>query len=363
MIALGEALARRGHLVTLETWSRWRAEVQGAGMQFVATVETRRALVDAQPDVVVHDILTLAPALAAELEGVPAGTLIPHVHPATANGFPAYASGARLPRTAAGRAIWNRVTTRVRRGLEQGRDELNDTRRRVGLEPIDRVHGGISERLCMVATFPQLEYPRAWPPGTHIVGPLAWEPPYHRVAPPPGPEPLLLVAPSTAQDPQHRLLLDSLAGLRDEPVRVLATWNRRPLPRPAPVGPRQRLVEWISYAQTMPGCALVICNAGHGTMARALASGAPVLAVPHAGDMNENAARLDWAGAGLRLPWPLLSPVTLRLAVRQALRTPGLAARAAELARWSAANRGAERASDLVEQLASGASAAAPVLG
>src|SRR5207245_724736 len=117
-----------------------------------------------------------------------------------------------------------------------------------------------------------------------------------------------------------------------------------PLPRPAPVGRRQRLVEWISYAQTMPGCALVVCHAGHGTMTRALASGAPVLAVPHAGDMNENAARLDWAGAGLRLPWPLLTPRTLQLAVRQALRTPSLAARSAELGVWAATHDAGDRA-------------------
>jgi len=96
----------------------------------------------------------------------------------------------------------------------------------------------------------------------------------------------------------------------------------------------------------------VICHAGHGTMARALASGCPVVAVPAAGDMNENAARLDWAGAGVRLPWRLLSPLTLRLAVRRALGVPDLAARARELAGWAAAHDSAERAADLVEGLA-----------
>ena len=118
----------------------------------------------------------------------------------------------------------------------------------------------------------------------------------------------MLVAPSTAQDPDHRLLRAALAGLGGEPVRVLATWNRRPLPGPAPVPANTRLVEWISYAQTMPGCALVICHAGHGTLVRALASGAMVLAVPHAGDMAENAARADWAGVGVRLPWRAAQP-------------------------------------------------------
>ena len=103
-------------------------------------------------------------------------------------------------------------------------------------------------------------------------------------------------------------------------MRVLATWNRRPLPAPVSVPANTRLVEWLSYAQTMPRCALVICHAGHGTLVRALASSCRVLAVPHVGDMAENAARVDWAGAGVRLPWPLLAPATLRLATRRALR-------------------------------------------
>jgi UDP:flavonoid glycosyltransferase YjiC (YdhE family) len=113
-----------------------------------------------------------------------------------------------------------------------------------------------------------------------------------------------------------------------------------------------RLVDWLSYARTMPSCRLVICHAGHGTMARALASGCAVVAVPAAGDMNENAARLDWAGAGVRLPWRLLSPTTLRLAARLALSEPRLHERAGELAAWAGANDAATGAAELVEALA-----------
>ena len=161
----------------------------------------------------------------------------------------------------------------------------------------------------------------------------------------------MLVAPSTAQDPSHRLLRAALAGLGDKPIRVLATWNRRPLPsdEPVVVPANTRLVEWVSYSKTMPACSLVICHAGHGTMARALACGCPVLAVPHVGDMAENAARADWAGVGVRLPWRLLTPGALRLAVRRALSRASVAARARELAGWAAAHDGAARAADLVE--------------
>jgi UDP:flavonoid glycosyltransferase YjiC (YdhE family) len=377
MLALGTELARRGHTVTMETWSRWRAFVEAAGMTFVAAPEypvfptrerpmtmyeavvrsvgrTRPAIAAARPHAVVADILTLAPALAGELEGVPAATLVPHVHPAPPPGAPPYSLGARWPRTDLGRRLWQRLDPLVERGLRWGQRELNETRAQLGLPPVERLHGGLSDRLCLVATYPQLEYPRAWPTHTHVVGPLLWEPPTEPVALPPGDQPLVLVAPSTAQDRHHRLLRAALAGLAGEPIRVLATWNRRPLPGPVAVPANTQLVEWLSYAQTMPHSAIVLCHVGHGTMVRALASGAAVVACPVAGDMGENAARVDWAGAGVRLPWRFTTPLGVRLAVRRALADPSLRRRAGELAAWSAGNDAAARAADLVERLARG---------
>jgi UDP:flavonoid glycosyltransferase YjiC (YdhE family) len=374
MMALGAELAARGHEVTLETWSRWRDHALAAGMRFApapeypvfptrerplspyeaivrATVDSRPALAAARPDVVVHDILTLAPALAAELESVPAATLIPHIYPVGAPGLPPFAFGARIPRTIVGARLWRALDRPVAAGLRRGRDELNATRRRLGLAPVSELHGGLSRRLTLVGTFPQLEYPRRWPSHVHIVGPLFWEPPQPPAQPPPGRGPLVLVAPSTAQDPDHRLLRAALRGLADEPVRVLATWGRRALPEPVPIPANTRLVDWLSYADAMPRAALVISCVGHGTLARALASGCRVLAVPHGGEMPENAARVDWAGVGVRLPWALLTPLTLRLATRRALSSPELGERAAELAQWAARNPGAPRAADLVERL------------
>ena len=319
-----------------------------------ATPASRRSLVQAAPDAVVHDILTLAPALAAEIEDLPVATLVPHVYPVTAPGLPPYALGARYPRTACGDALWRLLARPVERGVERGRQELNDTRRRLGLDPLARPHGGISAQLTLVATLPQLEYPRVWPPHVHVVGPMMWEPPYHDVAPPPGDEPLILVAPSTAQDPGHLLLRAALQGLAAERVRVLAATNRRPLTAPVRIPSNARLVDWVSYSRTMPACALVITHAGHGTLVRALTSASPVVAVPHSGDMAENAARADWAGVGVRLPWRLLSPTALRLAVRRALVEPELFSRAATVAGWAHANDGAARAAELIEGLAAG---------
>jgi UDP:flavonoid glycosyltransferase YjiC (YdhE family) len=235
-------------------------------------------------------------------------------------------------------------------GLERGRVELNETRRRVGLPPLAHPHGGVSRRLCLVGTFPQLEYPRPWPPKVHVTGPFLWEPPAEDVDLPSGGGPLVLVAPSTSQDPEHRLLAASLRALAGLPVRVLAAFNRRPTPRALEVPANARLVDWFSYSRTMPAADAVICHGGHGTLVRALASGAPVVTVPAAGDMGENGVRAQWARVGLNLPPRLLSPRTLRLVVQRVLAEPGLEARARELAAWAEAHDGAATAATLVER-------------
>ena len=301
---------------------------------------------------VVADILTVAAALAAELEGRRWATLVPHVLPTGEPGFPVYAVGAVYPRTAAGRRMWTLTRPLLMRGEEQGRRELNGARARVGLPPLEHVHGGISRQLAIVATFPQLEYPRRRPtPGVRVTGPLLWEQPYDDVELPPGDDPLVMVAPSTSQDPDGRLLRASLEGLAREPVRVLASTNRRAPAEALPLPANARLVDWVSYSRTMPRCAAVVCHAGHGTIALALASGVPVVACPHAGDMAETSARIRWAGAGVSLPRRFHTARGVRLAVRRLLADPEYTQRARELAAWSKRHDGAAAAADAVEQL------------
>ena len=143
-----------------------------------------------------------------------------------------------------------------------------------------------------------------------------WEPPAADVELPPGEDPLVLVAPSTSQDPEHRLLHAALCGLADAPV-VCSRPGTAPAltsatragehatrrvdllcPHDAPLR-RRRLPRRSRDGRTSAlfGCAVVAC--------------------PVAGDMNENAARVDWAGAGVRVPRRFISPRPLRLAVER----------------------------------------------
>jgi MGT family glycosyltransferase len=374
-ISLGRALAGRGHEVVVETWEERRQAVEGAGLGFAAAEEYRmfpppepdsadgqhaaeaaRALLpllkEMRPHVVVSDILTLAPALAAERAGVPLATLIPHIYPVVEPGLPFFAIGLRPPRTSLGRAVWRTGQRALDVGLEHGRRDLNLQRRRLDLPPVERFHGGISPDLALVATYPQLEYPRRWPAGVEVTGPMTFELPHPEIELPPGERPLVLVAPSTAHDSENHLVRTALAALAEEPVRVVATTNRVVPQRPIEVPANALLVDWLSYSQLMPAASLVISHGGHGTVARALGAGTAVLICPIVGDMSETAMRVSWAGAGLSLPWRLCRPTPLRWATRRILHEPSFTAAAGEIAAWGRANDGARRGAELVENLA-----------
>ena len=181
-ISLARALQARGHEVLVESWEQWRGAAERVGLEFTAAqqytvypppgadsddgrtaADAAQALVglieDFEPDVVVSDILTLAPALAAEVAGVRRATLIPHVYPVQEPGLPLFTIGALPPRTPIGRAAWRLPLPLLKIGLRQGLRDLNATRERLGLEPLERFHGGISAELALVATYPPARVP------------------------------------------------------------------------------------------------------------------------------------------------------------------------------------------------------------
>lgn len=371
-IALSRALRERGHEVVLETWPEWEELVAEEGIAFApadayqvfppprsgnpgsgeAAVALMPLLEEFRPDVVVNDVLTVAPSLSAELFGARRVTLVPHLFPEGAAGLPPFSIGAFPPRTAIGRSAWKAIGRAMRHGLDIGRDDLNAQRAVAGLPPSERFHGATSPDLVLVGTYPQLEYVDSLPDRAHVTGPMGFEPPHPDIEIPPGDEPLVLVAPSTSQDPGHRLVRNALRGLADLPVRVLATTNRSGEAPDIEVPGNARLVEWVRYSQVLPLASVVICHGGHGTMARALGAGVPVLACPIAGDMNENAVRLAWSGGGLSVRWSLAGPRAIEWATAELLADPAYRSAAGEIARWDRENDGPLEGARLIESLA-----------
>ncbi len=377
MIALGRALAARGNDVTLQTWRRWEEHVVAGGMAFAPAPEdpvfptpghpmnpydaalplTRMTLPlveDVRPDAVVADILTLAPALAAELAGVRVATLIPHVHPALERGMPPYSIGARRPRTAVGRALWRAPGSLMDRGLEVGRGELNATRVELGLPPVRPAVGRPEQGAVPRGHVPPARVPAQLAAGHRGRRPAAVGAAVSRTTPSRRP-----VTGRSCWSPRRRPRIPATAfcaapswGWPTCPSACLRTTNRRPLPEPLAVPANARVVDWLSYARTMPRCDVVVCHGGHGTVARALASGCVVVVVPAAGDMAENAARVDWARVGIRVPRRMCTPRAIGLAVGRALAKPGLRHRAREMSAWAAGHDAPGHAAGLVERFA-----------
>ena len=195
-----------------------------------AARETQPLIEELDPDVVVADILTLAAGLAGRDGGAAVGDARP-ARPADlrarASRRTRSARGCRARRSA--RALWRALDPIVRarhrarpRRAERDAARGSGCRRSTTCTAGSRASSRSSRRSRSSST-------RARRRGRamRVTGPLMWERPADDVELPPGDEPLVLVAPSTSQDREQRMLRAALAGLADEPVRVLATTNRR----------------------------------------------------------------------------------------------------------------------------------------
>lgn len=374
-LGLSREFLGRGHDVLFCGFERWRDAAEDMGLRFhggartiapasgedePGLAEAARRLVavieDFRPDVVVGDGLSLSPALAAELTDTPRATLYPEVYPLHQPGLPFFSLGLYPARTRLGAAAWRLVSPALRtrlpttRWLEGSTESLNRERAELGLPPRGDPDARDPAELVLVATLPQLEYPRQWPAGVHVTGPIWLDLPQPDVAPPEGDGPLVLVAPSTVKDPQGALVRASLAALSGDRVRVLVTRGGRDLALDRPAPANAKVVDWLDLSAVMPEASLVVCHGNHGTVVRALAEGVPVLVSPALPDDAEHGARVAWSGAGLMVPKPLLSVASLRSASRMLLGEPRFAERAQAIAAWARSHDGPARAAALVEE-------------
>ncbi len=375
VLALARRLRDRGHEVWVDTIERWREPTEELGLRFVAApdyialrvprpgeparptlaevVRDRIPLMrELRPDVVVNDFLHVPSSLAAEVVDMKRATLVPHPYPLNEPGLPYFRVNLLPARTPVGRAAWRLSRPWFARRAREDRRELNYARQDVGLPPQSRLYGGISENLGLVATYPQLEYPRRWPPEVHVTGPMLFELPYPEIELPEGDDPLVLVAASTAQDHELKLVTTAIEALEGEPLRVLVSLNQHGGTWPTPIPDNVTVVDWVSYSQVLPRASLVVTNGGHGTVVRTLSEGVPLVVCPAGGDMGENGSRVAWAGAGAMIPWGLLGPAPLRWATRRVLVDDEFRRRAREIADWGKRNDGPTRGADLLERFA-----------
>ena len=232
---------------------------------------------------------------------------MPHVLPIGRAGLPALL-GRRAAAAHAGRRarLWRLARPLlVRRRGARARGELNERAGAGGAAAArprarrDLAPAGAGRHLPAA----RVPAPRVAGRAMRVTGPLLWEQPFGEVELPPGRRAARAGGAEHLAGPRAA---DAARGARGAGGRAGARARHHEPARPPARRCRCRrtrgVVDWLSYARTMPRCAAVVCHAGHGTVARALACGVPVVACPARGDMAENAARRAWAGVGVSLP-------------------------------------------------------------
>ena len=363
-IALGRALAGRGHEVVVETWEERRGAVEGAGLGFAAAEEYRMfpppdpdsrrrpargrggagvaaAAGGDAPHVVVSDILTLAPTLAAERAGIPLATLIPHIYPVVEPGLPFFAIGLRPPRTAVGRALWRRASGRSTSASSTAVATSTCSASASAWRRSSASMAASAPIWPWSPPTPSSSTRGNGPPGVEVTGPMTFEMPHPEIELPPGDVPLVLVAPSTAHDSDNQLVRTALAALAEEPVRVVATTNRV-VPQTPDRGPAQRRPRRLAQLQPADAGRL----AGH--LPRRPRHRRPRAWRRHPGpdlpDHRRHERDRDAGRLGRRRPLPSLAAMPAGAAALGGAadpRGPFFATRAGEIAAWGRENDGA----------------------
>lgn len=329
---------------------------------------TIRAMRQFQPDVLVHDQRSFAPAIAAEHEGIPLATLTLTCCPLPAENLAPFGTGLPPALDEETRARYAQMRRRSEDAYAGILAEWNIIRAGFGLPPHQGLlaTSAISPDLVILPNVPELDYDRGdLPPQARYVGPCSWDPPAPLdeqtaawLAALPSDMPLALVTASTASanrtaDARSAALVEAaLAGLPNAGIAVLAT-----LPFDHPLhdtthGAFTRVVRFAPHSMILPRTAIVLTHGGFGIVTKALRAARPLVVIPFAGDQPEVAQRVAWAGAGVRLDPSALSPVTLRHAVTTVLGDADYGTNARRVAAAMGRHEGPSEAAHLLIDLA-----------
>ncbi|HEX9968381.1 MAG TPA: nucleotide disphospho-sugar-binding domain-containing protein [Solirubrobacterales bacterium] len=308
-------------------------------------------------DAMATDYLLLGPLAAAERAGVPAAALFHQIYTLPAPGVPVVGAGS-LPATGPlGRLRDALMTAIYGRLFDRGLRGFNEVRARLGLPPLARLFDAIY-RLdrALVLTSQAFDLPSSGlPPNVRYVGAQlddsAWTEPWRSPWPADHPDPLVVVSLSTTYQDQRRVIENIIEAVGGMPVRALVTVGYSLDPgtfhAPANVAVRQ----YVPHVNVFPEAAAVITHAGHGTVVAALAHGVPLVCLPMGRDQHDNAARVVWRGAGVRLR-AKSRPAAIRAALRSVLDTPAYREGARRIAAQMAIEDSARLAVEELEALA-----------
>jgi UDP:flavonoid glycosyltransferase YjiC (YdhE family) len=327
------------------------------GPALIVAEETRRAMDEERPDVVVADFMMPGALVAAEAAAVPRVVLFHTTEYLPGPGRPAAGPGFLPRHDLIGRLRDGLLTRMFLRLLGPSLASFNEARRAFGLAPLEGARDLLAQYhradLRLIQTSKAFDFPiTPAPPNVRYVGPVlddpdwtdGWQSPWAVSEA----RPLVVVSLSSTFQGQRAVLQRVMAALGTLPVRGLVTLG------PSMAGERFEVPDNVAAVATAPHSAVfphasaVVSHAGHGTVMRALAQGVPVLCLPMGRDQDDNAARVVAYGAGLRLR-SSAGARRIAAAVRRLLEDPGYRAQAGRLAQVIREDVAADRAVTEIE--------------
>jgi len=286
--------------------------------------------------VVVTSEMLFGAMVGAEAAGVPCVALSANIYMFPLEGVPPMGPGF-LPATNVLHRLrdWF-VTTMLLREFGKGTRAFNETRHALGLSPLRHPFDQL-QRLArhLVLTSAAFDFPSSAPPahvsyaGAELDDP-PWTAPWTSPWPSSDRRPLVLVGFSTTFQNQADALRRVVDALRSLDVRAVVTTGPSLDRASVPAAANVHVCASAPHGELLKDAAAAITHCGHGTVIRALAAGVPLVCMPMGRDQNDNAARVVFHGAGVRLS-PAASADRIGAAVRQVLDDPRYRERARRL--------------------------------
>lgn len=394
-IAIAKALMELGHEAVIATAEEYRETIEGAGVTFapvrpsVAELGDRQALIStlfdvskgperlirdvvmpylrqaydslmaasAEADLLVSHTLSMTLPIVAERRGLPwAATLLAPMTFMSRYDPPLIASHPWLFRLRGLGPRFHGMAFRLFEHLIWGWEApLRQLRKELGVSPLKHLalfEGQFSPHLNLALFDPVLADPQPdWPAGTAICGSPIYD--------------------GGAGDPDSLQELDRLLADGEAPIVFAlgssAVWiagdfweqaaeaasrlGRRAILITGPTKPRHlpsgvAAFAYLPYSRVFPRAAVVVHQAGIGTLAQAMRAGRPQLLTPVSFDQPDNARRAARLGIGCILPFRQSSPQRLADALESILRDQGQADAAQDVARELEEIDGAHRAAE-----------------
>lgn len=319
----------------LDDWrSRWPPSVVKRVCDSVITgpsaayaADTLEIAAEFRPDAIVSNELLFGAVMAAEAMAIPLALLTANAWcyptrpdlPPFGPGFKKANNEGELRRDQVSRAVISKL-------YDTGLTDLNRARGALGLpsvdhvldqlRAVDRIILGISQsfdfgtqqppdRFCYAG--PLLEIP-SWSARDRKISEIE-----HR--------PTVLVSFSTTFQDQKPVIARCIKALATLPYNGIVTLGPAVSTQGLPSAANVEVVTSASHDDLVPKCTAIVCHGGHGTLLRPLMHGVPAVVLPMGRDHPENAARLEWSGAGIRLPRHA-SPRRIAKAVRNVVEQP-----------------------------------------